>query len=388
MDRKQIQQWLKNKTITSDQAAKMLADSKSQRSNKLVTVLSTIGALLFGMGALLFIASNWQEMSNGVKILLLLVVTFGSYYLGYYFRYQKKNLPRSGSALLFLGALLFGASIFLIAQMYHVEASYHVLILIWILGILPLVYVFLSPSIAALAAILAYVWLAFFLFQGKYLSDLESEFIVILIIFSIFSIFLFQVGALHYMHQKLGAIARVYRLVGLKAAMFILFLFTFEWLSGGLGGLVKEVAKETHFFVILFVTLSVLTIILTAINQFFNPSQDKLIGIEGYASGAIIALMMIFYFFPSETTIYTVIFNLVFAGLALTLLLIGYNEGDIFLVNMGMFWFASFILAKYFDFFWDLLPRSMFFMTGGLILVLGGIALEKKRRQLKAQWEA
>ena len=58
------------------------------------------------------------------------------------------------------------------------------------------------------------------------------------------------------------------------------------------------------------------------------------------------------------------------------------------IVNTGMFWLSALILVRYFDFFWDLLPRSLFFMVGGLILVLGGIALEKKRRQLKTKFAA
>ena len=44
---------------------------------------------------------------------------------------------------------------------------------------------------------------------------------------------------------------------------------------------------------------------------------------------------------------------------------------------------AVYIIAKYFDFFWDLLARSVFFMVGGIILVIGGIILERKRRELK-----
>ena len=58
------------------------------------------------------------------------------------------------------------------------------------------------------------------------------------------------------------------------------------------------------------------------------------------------------------------------------------------LINLGGSWLSLFIVVKYFDFFWDLLSRSLFFMVGGLILVLGGIALERKRRQLKAQFSA
>jgi len=54
-------------------------------------------------------------------------------------------------------------------------------------------------------------------------------------------------------------------------------------------------------------------------------------------------------------------------------------------INIGMFWTSVFIFAKYFDWFADLLSRSTFFMIGGLILILGGIAMERKRRDIKAR---
>ena len=70
----------------------------------------------------------------------------------------------------------------------------------------------------------------------------------------------------------------------------------------------------------------------------------------------------------------------------LALLFVGYQREDMQIVNTGMFWLSVLIIVRYFDFFWGLLPRSLFFMVGGLVLVLGGIGLEKKRRQLKIKF--
>jgi len=96
VDEKQIKQWLKEGTITRAQAKKMLADSssykKEQSSNKLIVAVSTIGAILLGIGAILFIASNWRTIPNIAKTLILVGSTFGAYYVGYLFRYQKQNL--------------------------------------------------------------------------------------------------------------------------------------------------------------------------------------------------------------------------------------------------------------------------------------------------------
>jgi uncharacterized membrane protein len=131
------------------------------------------------------------------------------------------------------------------------------------------------------------------------------------------------------------------------------------------------------------VLFSILAIIGLVANLFFNPSQSKTSVFENSTALGLIGLTLIFFFFPAESIIYTLIYNLIFALLTLFLIFIGYQKSDIKIVNVGIFWLSIFIFARYFDFFWDLMDRSLFFIVGGLILVLGGIALEKKRKQLK-----
>ena len=123
------------------------------------------------------------------------------------------------------------------------------------------------------------------------------------------------------------------------------------------------------------------------INWFFNISK-RLSNYEGPLSIGIMALALIFFFYPSETSIYVIIFNLLFAGIAILFLYLGYRREDMTLVNLGMFWLSAFLIAKYFDWFWKLLEKSTFFLIGGIILVLGSIVLEKKRRQIKATFTA
>ena len=96
IDEKLINKWVQEKTINQSQAKKMLADvghyKKESRSNKLIVAISTIGAILLGIGAILFVASNWQELPNIVKVLTLIGSTALAYYFGYYFKIQKQNL--------------------------------------------------------------------------------------------------------------------------------------------------------------------------------------------------------------------------------------------------------------------------------------------------------
>jgi len=45
--------------------------------------------------------------------------------------------------------------------------------------------------------------------------------------------------------------------------------------------------------------------------------------------------------------------------------------------------FALNTLTRYFDTFWKIFPRSIFFIIGGLILIFGGMYMEKKRKSVE-----
>ena len=387
MDKELINKWLREKVINQAQAKRMLADVKAYKkessSNKFIAAISTIGAILLGIGAILFIASNWQELSSILKTIILVGSTAIAYYIGYIFKYQKQNLPKVGASLLFLGALLFGATVILVSQIYNLNANNHVLVLIWLIGILPLVYALGSASIAGLASLLFYLWVGlFFSMENEWwFFGFLGRFTIILFIAA--SIMIFAFGGLHYLLPQFKQIARTYRIASLKVLMICLFLLTFDWFS-------KLDSYRSEWFngvqdqiLVGLVIFSVVAIMITVINWFFNKSQS-LSNYEGPISLGIIGLILIFFFYPSDTSIYVLIFNLLFAVITLLFLYLGYYREDITLVNLGMFWLSIFLIAKYFDWFWDLLERSTFFLIGGIILILGSIVLEKKRRRIKA----
>ncbi|MFH0869965.1 MAG: DUF2157 domain-containing protein [archaeon] len=389
-DDKLIKKWLSDGTISKVQAQKMLSDlksdSKEKSSNNFIIALSTIGALLLGIGAMLFIAANWHEMSNPFKTVLLLALTFGSYYLGYLFKYQKKNLPRVGASLLFLGALLFGVTIFLIAQMYNLQANNHILVLIWIIGVLPLAYAFESVPIAWLSAGLFFLWIGLFIFRGMEFGDARHDISLFPVLYIISGIMLFAIGSLHKSSERLKEIGAAYRLQGLKVGLFSIFLLTFNWFSESMIRIgYADLSSQITQGVILF---SAVSVAVTIFVLFKRPYDSETFKLEIYSSLGLIFFSLLFFFFPMANSVYPVLFNLILLGLIFAMLFIGYNSEQMGLVNSGLFWFAVLIVARYFDFFWKLLPRSLFFIIGGLVLIIGGIVLEKKRRELKTKFGA
>ena len=377
LDEDLIRKWLDEGTIDHAQAEKMRADlaeyKRERRSKKQIIAFSTIGAILIGIGAILFVASNWEKIGDTVKVLLLVGTTVGIHYAGYRLKYEKQKYPRVGSALIFLSALLFGASLFLIAQIYNINANNSTLVLIWTLGVFPLVYGYRSAPIAGLCSLLFYLWIG--LLQGER-TDL-NKLINTWDLYLISGIALYFTGALHGLVEKVKHAETTFKFMGLQAALLALFIHTFEL---GEYKVEKIVPVVYAFFGILF-----LAVLLP------KPLRERLKGFHADVSISIIALLMAgitltTIYSPASEKTYMVIFNIVFLGLLTMLLYAGYSTEDIGIVNTTMFWFILLIFARYFDFFWELLPRSLFFMLGGLVLLIISVVLERKRRELKAQF--
>ncbi|MEE9234691.1 MAG: hypothetical protein V3U28_04520, partial [Candidatus Acidoferrales bacterium] len=55
-------------------------------------------------------------------------------------------------------------------------------------------------------------------------------------------------------------------------------------------------------------------------------------------------------------------------------------------VNLGVVFFLALVVSRYFDQYWEYLPRSLFFIFGGVLLLGLGYVLEKKRRQWIAKF--
>jgi hypothetical protein len=128
-------------------------------SNRFAIVLSLLGALLVGLGIVLVVAHNWDELGRIPKtIFAFLPMVIGQALCLYTLLKQKENFAwREGSALiLFFGA---GSCIALISQIYHIGGELSDFILTWMLLTVALLYI--MPSyITGLLYIAGVTWYA------------------------------------------------------------------------------------------------------------------------------------------------------------------------------------------------------------------------------------
>ena len=60
----------------------------------------------------------------------------------------------------------------------------------------------------------------------------------------------------------------------------------------------------------------------------------------------------------------------------------GYLRGKEAWVNIGLAFIGINILARYFEYSWGLLDRSLIFVAAGAILLLGGYVVERGRQTM------
>lgn len=135
------------------------SDISFDKSDKLVTTISMLGATLVGVGALLAVGANWDFIPQLLKVVAIVLATSSAYAGGWYLKTPAGGKPRIGEALIFLGAMLYGVGIWLVMQIYGYQTDYAWGILLWALGIIPVAVVARSGFIAVLACSLMNYWL-------------------------------------------------------------------------------------------------------------------------------------------------------------------------------------------------------------------------------------
>lgn len=142
-----IPELVREEVITTETADRIRAyyNRKGTASpNRLFIVFGILGAILTGLGIILIIAHNWDNLSRTTQTFFaFLPLLTGQALCG--FALWKKNSNdawrESASAFLFFAV---GASISLVSQVYHIPGDLSTFLLTWMALCLPLIYVMRS----------------------------------------------------------------------------------------------------------------------------------------------------------------------------------------------------------------------------------------------------
>jgi len=116
-----------------------------------------IAGLLVGVAVFLLVGYNWEAMPSSLKLVVIFGVIVGTYAAGFYLRYTRKALTAS-ELVFFLGCLFYGTGIWLVAQIFHLNAHYPDGVWWWALGVLPFALCLDALLLHALLVALLGIW--------------------------------------------------------------------------------------------------------------------------------------------------------------------------------------------------------------------------------------
>lgn len=387
---KEVRKWQEEGIIEEAQAEKIIArylpyreERKAVRGwRKIIRIFSILGAILIGIGIILFIAANWGKTPPWFTTTALILTTIGVYFAGWWLGYEKKTHPLIGQALIFLGSLFFGADLILISQIYHIRIEYFNLILVWALAILPLAYLTKSSPILGLSSLLAFGWGIFSMFREEidfyplevgfpiqyYLSFLLISGIIIPLTYRLKSIKI-QVLNITEIIVWLGIIAS---LDWFKKSLNITVDLSFLFLA--IGGLIFLLGEghskydKYKAFKNIYYSFGLLLIFLTSFILTFPQIYESR-----------------YYGYEPQTPFMAVLFNFILFGEICGVIHLGIRKREEYFVNLAILFFVLLVFARYFSLTWELEERALVFIIGGILLIAGSYFIEKLRRKLLEQ---
>lgn len=156
---------------TADNIRNYCNEKKGQSYNRLFIIFGVFGAILIGLGIILIIAHNWDELSRTAKTLFAFIPLIVGQALCVFSLIKKQDSVtwrESGTAFLFFAV---GACISLISQIYNIPGNLSTFLLTWMLLCLPLIYVMRS----SIASLLYLIGITYYACEASYFSYPSSD---------------------------------------------------------------------------------------------------------------------------------------------------------------------------------------------------------------------
>lgn len=380
--------WVAEGLVSAEQAAALrsryaeagVAAQEEPRS-RAVAALALIGAIAVGLGVIGFFAANWDAMSHGVRLTLLTGAIVASYAGAFYLRERTGRLPRVGEALYLLGVILFGSALFLVGQMYNVEAHDPLALLIWGAGATATALVVRSRPVAWASLLILTGWVGFEL--GTAIDDSGDNwaaFPVVAVFYgcALYGLATAALGRLPPGWFLVSGFAPAGRRLGALLAPSGLFVFTFSEAADELGEAGDSVGAGLKVGLFLFALVALASAAVLALTRRRSALYEA-------AAVAVAVVSLLFaVLVGGDGTAYALLFNLILAVVVLGAIYAGYVTDEPWLVNLGVAFVAIDLIGRYFDVFWSALPRSAGMIGAGVLILAIAYLLERQRKQLLA----
>ena len=331
--------------LSDDQLQRITAEYEIlDKSNGFMKIILTIGAVLVGLGILSFIASNWQAMGRMLKLFLIIASYIGINLTSFKL---KGSYPKLSESLLLIGAGIFGAGIFLIGQMFHFGGHFTSAFLLWALGILPTAYLLEDKPIFILSVILGFFYINGHIPLGSFPY-----------------IGLIMLGIYYYLNRYFE---------DFSPGLFLINLLALNTL-GVLMATTRFINMEDYFGIIYLIVGLFMIYVPLKTNRFIFKLQGNLVfGI----AGIFLTFDHAWRFLDTQSFRGADTASIIFTILYVIYLLYLVKQENL----IALVFICITIFRYYVDTLYDFMPKSLFFLSSGLILLGFGYYIERKRRQ-------
>lgn len=385
--------WVEAEIISEKQLQAILAKYVKEDKSYILIILA---ALLISISIIIFIFSDWAQIPNVFKILVMLIIMIALYLYGFKsFNQKRLASPRDrskiiGISFIMLGYILFGATLFLTLYMYNVNVFSAWPFIAWSVVGLSLYVITPNHYLFVLALLLTIYGQ---IHSAVYFSS-----------FNYIIFFIFFIGYFHYVFHRGNMVSHYTFAIGLMIQLFILSMIEIEqfyWFSFfvlvmyALGlVLPKKLIGER------FLQISVIAILVYKIYETMAIQEDYILeNLKFQPSffilhvGLLIAITILLWLTKREELITIVLFiplfYLPYAHVliiimmfiySIYLLIFGFQKRESNKVMLGMLSFLLSTFTVIVQYAWETLNKSLFFLIAGLILFFISMIIERKRR--------
>jgi uncharacterized membrane protein len=425
---KELDELTKAEVVSTETADKIrdYYKSKQQHSgNKLFIVFGVLGAILVGLGIILIIAHNWDDLSKATKVFFAFMPLIAAQvFCGITLWKKNENAAwrEASSAFLFFAV---GASISLISQVYNIHGDLSKFLFTWMLLCFPFIYIMKSSmaSLLYIAGISYYCWESDYHISWSFLKS-ESSYnywwMLLLVLpyyynllkkksdsnFTIFHNWFIPLslticlGSLAEHHTKVmyagymslfglfyligtsGLFADMkrringYLVIGSLGTMNILLTLSFDWFW-------KELRSEEHITKNYFNTPEFIAVaVLTVLAMAALVMQMKK-GIENFHPVKIIFLLFILIFITgySSPVLSISLINLLIFLTGIFTIRSGAKADHLGVLNYGLLTITALVVCRFFDSNMSFVLRGLLFVIVGIGFFLTNYLMLKKRKQ-------
>jgi uncharacterized membrane protein len=408
-----LDEWIKKGLVPEESREEILASVGVGRSgSRLEVILAVFGVILLGLGVLQFVGTNWAAMTKLARMVLLFGTMWAAYGLAIWFTLRDRALI--GQAFVLLGALLFGANIWFVAQTYNINADFPAGILLWGAG--ALAAAFLVPSRAALAFALV--------IGGYWTSEMTGAQQPIHLGFLLY--WALCAGLAWYLNWRpgihLSALALIFWFVinynGIQdmlgwsdAELLTLYILlplaiwsACQIFEASPNALTMTIGHYAFFFFLGAFSLLHLpdtgergplpswmgfaavmsAISLAAVFASLQRKGSTIVDVAGTLFACVVTFSYVLLVGPNDDS-----FDVAYLVCTLVVIIWSISRGarmdDRFVINLSTVAFGLWVLYVYFELFSSLMDQAVFFTVGGVLLITLALGLENLRRALVAR---